>query len=58
MTQRKNETFANDTFSEAPKKKNVTNKTDVHLIDDAWSLDIIDLEDFGPGKTKTIVMFW
>ena len=36
-----------------PRKKNyVTNKTDVFHIDDIWSLDILDLEDYGPENNR------
>ena len=28
------------------------NKTDVHHIDDTWSLDILDLKDYGPEKNR------
>ena len=29
-----------------------TNKTDVYYIDDIWSLDILDLKDYGPENNR------
>ena len=29
-----------------------TNKTDVYHIDDVWSLDILDLKDYGPENNR------
>ena len=34
------------------KKIYSTNKTDVYHIDDIWSLDILDLKDYGPEKNS------
>ena len=31
-----------------PKKKCPTNKTEVYHTDDAWSMDLLPLNDFGP----------
>ena len=39
-------------YSKPPKKNYVTNKTDVYHIDDIWSLDILDLKDYGPGNNR------
>ena len=33
-------------------KRIITNKTDVHYIDDIWSLDILDLKDYGPENNR------
>ena len=38
----------NEIYSKPPKKNYVTNKTDVYHIDDIWSSDILDLEDYRP----------
>ena len=48
MTQKNIKIFINEIYSKPPKKYYVTNKTDVYHIDDIWSLDILDLKDYGP----------
>ena len=48
MTQKNIKIYINEIYSKPPKKNYATNKTDVHHIDDIWSLDILDLEDYGP----------
>ena len=52
MTQKKLRTFINEICSKPPKRKYVTNKTDVYHIDDIWSLDILDLKDYGPENKR------
>ena len=52
MTQKNIKIFINEIFSKPPKKYYATNKTDVYYIDDIWSLDILDLKDYGPGNNK------
>ena len=52
MTQKSAKTFINKIYSKPPKKKYATNKTDVYYIDDIWSLDILDLEDYGPENNR------
>ena len=47
MTQKNIKTFINEIYSKPPKKNYDTNKTDVYHIDDIWSLDILDLKDYG-----------
>ena len=47
MTQKNIKTFINEIYSKPPKKTYATNKTDVYNIDDIWSLDILDLKDYG-----------
>ena len=44
--------FINEVFSKPPKKNYDTNKTDVYHIDDIWSLDILDLKDYGPENNR------
>ena len=44
--------FINEIYSKPPKKYYVTNKTDVYHIDDIWSLDILDLKDYGPENNR------
>ena len=48
MTQKNIKIFINEIYSKPPKKNYITNKTDVYHIDDIWSLDILDLKDYGP----------
>ena len=52
MTQKNIKIFINEIYSKAPKKNYVTNKTDVYFIDDIWSLDILDLKDYGSNNNK------
>ena len=48
MTQKSIKTFVNEIFSKPPKKNYATNKTVVYHIDHIWSLDNLDLKDYGP----------
>ena len=52
MTQKNIKIFINEIYSRGPKKNYATNKTDVYHIDDIWSLDILDLKDYGPGNNR------
>ena len=52
MTQKNIKIFINEIYSKPPKKYYVTNKTDVYHIDDTWSLDILDLKDYGPENNR------
>ena len=52
MTQKNIKIFINEIYSKPPKKNYITNKTDVYYIDDIWSLDILDLKDYGTGNNK------
>ena len=52
MTQKIIKIFINEIYSKPPKSNYVTNKTDVYHIDDTWSLDILDLKDYGPENNK------
>ena len=52
MTQKNIKLFINEIYSKPPKKNYLTNKTDVYFIDDIWSLDILDLKDYGPENNK------
>ena len=52
MTQKNIKIFINEIYSKGPKKYYATNKTDVYHIDNIWSLDILDLKDYGPGNNK------
>ena len=52
MTQKNIKLFINEIYSKPPKKNYITNKTDVYHIDDIWSLDILDLKDYGPENNR------
>ena len=52
MTQKNIKIFINEIYSKPPKRNYITNKTDVYYIDDIWSLDILDLKDYGPENNR------
>ena len=52
MSQKNIKIFINKIYSKPPKKYYATNKTDVYHIDDTWSLDILDLKDYGPENNR------
>ena len=52
MTQKTIKIFINEVYSKPTKRNCLTNKTDVYHIDDTWSLDILDLKDYGPESNK------
>ena len=52
MTQKNIKIFINEIYSKPPKKNYITNKTDVYHIDDIWSLDILDLKDYGSKNNR------
>ena len=52
MTQKNIKIFINEIYSKPPKRNYVTNKTDVYFIDDIWSLDILDLKDYGTENNR------
>ena len=52
MTQKNIKIFINEIYSKGPKKYYPTNKTNVYHIDDVWSLDILDLKDYGPENNR------
>ena len=52
MTQKNIKIFINEIYSKGPKRNYPTNKTDLYHIDDTWSLDILDLKDYGPKNNK------
>ena len=52
MTQKNIKIFINEIYSKPPKKNFITNKTEVYHIDDIWSLDILDLKDYGQEKNR------
>ena len=52
MTQKNIKIFINEIYSKPPKKNYPKNKTEVYYIDDIWSLDILDLKDYGPENKR------
>ena len=52
MTQESIKTFLNEIYSKPPKKNFATSKTDVYHIDDNWSLDILDIKDYGTENNR------
>ena len=52
MTQKNIKNFINEIYSKPPKKNYATNKTNVYHIDNIWSLDILDLKDYGPKNNR------
>ena len=52
MTQKNIKIFINEIYSKGPKKNYATNKTNVYHFDDVWSLDILDLKDYGPENNR------
>ena len=50
MTQKNIKIFINEIYSKPPKKYYLTNKTDLYFIDEIWSLDILDLKDYGTNN--------
>ena len=52
MTQKNIKIFINEIYSKPPKRNYATSKTDLYFIDDIWSLDILDLKDYGPENNR------
>ena len=52
MAQKTIKMFSNETYSKPPKKNYPTNKTDVYYSDEIWSLDILDIKDYGPENIR------
>ena len=52
MTQKNIKIFIEEIYSKPPKRNYATNKTDVYFIDEIWSLDILDLKDYGPENNR------
>ena len=53
MTQKNIEIFINEFYSKGPKRNYPTNKTDVHHVDDDWSLDILFFKHYGPKNNRS-----
>ena len=52
MTQKNIKIFINEIYSKPPKRNYITNKTNVYHIDEIWSLDILDLKDYGSENNR------
>ena len=52
MIQKTIKTSLNVVYSKPPKKNYPRNKTGVYLIDDIWSLNLLDLKDYNPSKNR------
>ena len=52
MTQKNIKIFIHRIYSKGARKSYPTNKTDVYHTDDIWSLDILDLKDYGPKNNR------
>ena len=52
MTQKNIKIFINEIYSKPPKKNYSANKTDVYYIDEIWSVDSLDLKDYGPENNR------
>ena len=52
MTQKSIKIFINEIYRKPHKKNYATNKTNVQHIDDIWSLDILDLKDYGTENNR------
>ena len=53
----RNQNFVIGLFAEPPKTSFATEKTDVKYIDAAWSIDLLDLNDYGPKTNFKKVYF-
>ena len=57
MTRKTTNVFVNEILSKPPKKNYSTNKTDVYCFDNIWSVDILDLKDYGPEKKRGVITY-
>ena len=44
--------FFDEIYSSSPKKNYPTNKTIIKSIDDTWSSDLSDMNDYGPKNNR------
>ena len=52
MTQKNIKIFINEIYSKPPKRNYPTNKTDLYHFNEIWSMDILDLKDYGKEKNR------
>ena len=46
------DTFINEIYSKPPKKNYETNKTLLIFIDETWSADLLQMDDYGVKKNR------
>ena len=51
------ENFIGELSSLPPEKNYETNKTMIKSVDDTWSSELLDMNDYGPKKTTVIDIF-
>ena len=44
--------FIDEVYSKPPKENYPTNKTMIKSVDDTWSSDLLDMNDYGPKNNK------
>ena len=49
--------FINEIYTQPPNRNYPTNKTIVKSIDDIWSSDLLDMNDYGPKNNKGLDIF-
>ena len=52
MNLRRINVFLNEIYSNGPNWDYITNKTNVYYIGKIWSVDILDLKDYGPERIR------
>ena len=52
MTQKIIKIIINEIYSKPPKENYPTSETNVHQIGDIWSLDLLDLKNYGPENNR------
>ena len=52
MSDKNVDIFIDEIYSRLPKKNYVTNKINIYHIDDTWSIDLLDLNDYGPKNNR------
>ena len=52
MTQKTMKILINEIYSRPPRRIYATNKTDVYHPDDIWSLNTLNLKEYGPENNR------
>ena len=58
MSQETFDTFRNEIYAKLPSKNNISEKTDVYLLDDTWTSYLLELNGYGPGKLRGDSISW
>ena len=45
-------TFFEEVYTTRPRRNYPNNKTKINHIDDTWSMDLLDLNDYGPENNR------